>query len=633
MWCSSRASWSSHSLNASLLALAVSSGLGLMKTMGASGFPNPTWGRRSGCASRAHGLSARSDSAIAHPCNRLRASEPKNCRYCWPLLTLMETTRGNGRSLRPSHRVRRRKLIFHQWHRSRPSTSRSSGVASTPMGRSPTCSTSGSPGSTWRDMCRVRRSSRWANWSSGFPRCREIARCSPSAIAANAAWRRRAISSNSVTPPSETSTAVQPRGSNAAIRPKVHPPAEAVSRRATATDSCQNRLLDFGSEPNHHDDDQPSLSRPGGVAVSVLELVLVIMLLAVLVALVAVVIRRPSATGPSDAVLAALADLGSLKSHVETVSNQQGALSQSLGMLQAAVQGVETKVLESSAGVREAIGKDLSDARIVVERLKVDGEERRRMEEDVQASARRIETVLLGSRTRGAAGENILQDAFRQFPAEMIDMNFRVNGKVVEYALILATGKPLPIDSKWPSPELLDRLGEAMQDPTKEAAVVQEIERILRLKVRDVRQYIDPAATIGFALAAGPAPVFNACRRAHLEAYREGVILMPYSMTIPYVLALFRLHLQYARSIDLENLEGHLQQIDDNVTALDRLLENSIARGSTMIQNAFNDAKRNVGQMRGALAALRAVPEVSVSPEPEVEDIDEGDLALLMARR
>ena len=367
---------------------------------------------------------------------------------------------------------------------------------------------------------------------------------------------------------------------------------------------------------------------------SVLELVFVILLLAVLLGLVAIVIRRPPATGPSDAVLAALADLGALKSHVETVSSQQGALSQSLGMLQAAVQGVETKVLESSAGVREAIGKDLSDARIVVERLKVDGEERRRMEEDVQASARRIETVLLGSRTRGAAGENILQDAFRQFPAEMIDMNFRVNGKVVEYALILANGKRLPIDSKWPSPELLDRLGEAMQDPAKEAALVQEIERILRLKVRDVRQYIDPAATIGFALAAVPDPIFNACRRAHLEAYREGVILMPYSMTIPYVLALFRLHLQYARSIDLENLEGYLQQIDDNVTALDRLLENSIARGSTMIQNAFNDAKRNVGQMRGALAALRAVPQAAaVSPEPEVEEINDGELALLISRR
>jgi DNA recombination protein RmuC len=229
--------------------------------------------------------------------------------------------------------------------------------------------------------------------------------------------------------------------------------------------------------------------------VNVLELVLVVLLLATLLCLVTLVIRRPTATGPSDAVLAALADLGALKSNVENVSNQQSALTQSLGMLQAAVQGVETKVLESSAGVRDAIGKDLSDARVAVERLKVDGEERRRMEEDVQASARRIETVLLGSRTRGAAGENILQDAFRQFPAEMIDMNFRVNGKVVEYALILANGRRLPIDSKWPSPELLDRLSDGLQEPAKEATLVQEIERVLRLKVREVRQYIDPSPT------------------------------------------------------------------------------------------------------------------------------------------
>jgi DNA recombination protein RmuC len=367
--------------------------------------------------------------------------------------------------------------------------------------------------------------------------------------------------------------------------------------------------------------------------VNVLELVLVIVLVAIVLCLMALLMRRPTAPSPSDAVLAALSDLGALKSHVETVSNQQSALNQSLSMVQTAVQGVESKVLESSAGVRDAIGKDLSDARVAMERLKADAEERRRMEEDVQASARRIETVLLGSRTRGAAGENILQDAFRQFPAEMIDMNFRVNGKVVEYALVLANGKRLPIDSKWPSPELLDRLSDGLQEPGKEASLVQEIERVLRLKVREVKQYIDPAATLGFAVAAVPDPVFNACRRAHLEAYREGVILMPYSMTIPYVLALFRLHLQYAKSIDLENLEGYLQQIDDNVASLDRLLENSIARGSTMIQNAFTDAKRNVGQMRGALAAMRAMPQVALEAEHEIDPVQEPDLQLLISRR
>lgn len=364
---------------------------------------------------------------------------------------------------------------------------------------------------------------------------------------------------------------------------------------------------------------------------NVFELVLAIGVIAALVIVVLTMQnRRPASDGTSEAVLKALAELGALKSHIETVTSQQSSLGQSLSTLQSAVQGVESKVLESSATVRDAIGKDLSEARLVVERLKVDAEERRRIEDDVQASARRIESVLLGSRTRGAAGENILQDAFRQFPPEMIDMNFRVNGKVVEYALVLANGKRLPIDSKWPSPDLLDRLGDATQDSSKESAVVLEVERVLRLKVRDVHQYIDPAATLAFAVAAVPDPVFNACRRAHLEAYREGVILMPYSMTIPYVLALFRLHLQYARSIDMENLEGYLQQIDDNVTALDRLLENNVARGSTMIQNAFTEAKRNLGSMRGALAAMRAMPEAAFDQEPALEEPAERNLTLLI---
>src|SRR5260370_31322746 len=83
----------------------------------------------------------------------------------------------------------------------------------------------------------------------------------------------------------------------------------------------------------------------------------------------------------------------------------------------------------------------------------------------------------------------------------------------------------------------------------------------------------------------------------------------------------------------LENREGYLQQIDDNVASLERLLENSIARGSTMIQNAFTDAKRNLGQMRGALAAMRAVPQAALGQEPELDQVEENDLTLLISGR
>jgi DNA recombination protein RmuC len=370
---------------------------------------------------------------------------------------------------------------------------------------------------------------------------------------------------------------------------------------------------------------------------SVLELVFMAIALAALCLAVLVLLgaRRNSQPLPQEAVVRSLADLGAIKAQVENFTQQQAALGQTIGTLHQAVRGVETRVLESSSGVKDSIGRQLQEAQMAVERLKGDAEARVRREEEVQASARRIEAVLLGSRTRGAAGENILEDAFRQFPADMIETNFRVNGKVVEYALVLANSKRLPIDSKWPSPDLIDRLGQAESDPAEEAAVVLEVERLLRGKVREVKQYIDPACTLAFAIAAVPDAVFNACRRAHIEAYREGVILMPYSMTVPYVLALFRLHLQYARSIDLENLEGYLQVLEENVTALDRSLENSVSRGSTMIQNAFNDCKRNLGQMRGALAALRAIPQTATgqSSQPPLSVIEgEAEPAIALPR-
>lgn len=352
---------------------------------------------------------------------------------------------------------------------------------------------------------------------------------------------------------------------------------------------------------------------------SVLDLVL-LGTAVIAVGLVAGLLARGRKGAPPDSILQSLADLSGVKAQVDALTAQQVGISQTLGGLHTALQGVETRIVQSSAGVQETIGRQVQEARVAVERLKADAQARQRMDEDIQASSRRIETVLLGSRTRGAAGENILHDAFKQFPPGMIDMNFRVNGKLVEYALVLANGKRLPIDSKWPLPELLDRLAQP-QEVDGSPSVEDEVERVLRGKVREVRQYIDPSITLPWAIAAVPDPVYAACRRAHIEAHRESVILMPYSMAVPFVLALFRLHLQNSRSIDIENLEGYLQQIEDSINTLDRSLENSIARGGTMIQNAFSECKRTLGQMRGAVAALRSIPGTGLMTDGEQAEL------------
>lgn len=214
-------------------------------------------------------------------------------------------------------------------------------------------------------------------------------------------------------------------------------------------------------------------------------------------------------------------------------------------------------------------------------------ETQRVIDEEIQRATKRIESALLGSRSKGEMGENILYESLRYFPPEMIDVNFKVNGKPVEFAVILSDGKRIPIDSKWIGLE-----GEDSPD--------LDIEKAIAKKAKEVSQYIDPSSTLSMAIAAVPDSVFVKCRQAHIKAYREDrVLIMPYSMTIPYILALYNLHKSYARSIDIEAINSYLSDIKASLNRLETLLENNIARSITMANNAYNESKQLLYKIKG----------------------------------
>lgn len=208
------------------------------------------------------------------------------------------------------------------------------------------------------------------------------------------------------------------------------------------------------------------------------------------------------------------------------------------------------------------------------------------IDEEIQRITKRLESALLGSKSKGEMGENILYESLRQFPPEMIDINFKVNGRPVEYAVVLSDGKRLPIDSKWVG------LDEDSSD----------IEKAIAKKAKEVSQYIDPESTIPMAIAAVPDSIFAQCKQAHIKAYRENrVLIMPYSMTIPYILSLYSLHKSYARNIDTEKVNFYLSEIKTSINKLETLLENNIARSITMANNAYNEGKQILYKIRGAI--------------------------------
>ena len=83
--------------------------------------------------------------------------------------------------------------------------------------------------------------------------------------------------------------------------------------------------------------------------------------------------------------------------------------------------------LEAGGATQETqaaeIRERLTQTQSVVERLGSVLAARQTIEEEARASIKRLETVIAGTATRGAAGERILEEALKHLPPEMLQRN------------------------------------------------------------------------------------------------------------------------------------------------------------------------------------------------------------------
>ncbi len=257
---------------------------------------------------------------------------------------------------------------------------------------------------------------------------------------------------------------------------------------------------------------------------------------------------------------------------------------------------------ESRAG--ELRGR-LSNTQSAMEGVRAALSARLSIEEEARASLTRLESVIAGSASRGAAGEHIREEAHRHLPPEMLQRNVWVAGKVVELALRLPGGKVLPMDSKWVSSPALEQLAEPGLDATRRAQLTGQVEREVERRVREVSQYIDPAITAPFALAVIPDAAYDVCRSAIVGAHMRHVMVVGYGMALPYLLTLYQLHLQFARTVDMEKLQSALIDIERQVDVLEGILENKVQRSLTVLQNAYTEGKQASAKIRASAQAVQ----------------------------
>ncbi len=222
---------------------------------------------------------------------------------------------------------------------------------------------------------------------------------------------------------------------------------------------------------------------------------------------------------------------------------------------------------------------------------------------------RRVEGVIVGARSRGEAGEHILEAFLEILPPEFKAINLPIKGGVVEFAIRLPNDKYVPVDSKWVAAKELEELARC-EDPDRRNELLKKIEKALKDQVERVQKYLDPDLTLGIGVVAVPEAVWQNTQRVHVEASQRGVVVIPYSLAAPYLLTLYQLTSRFA---SLNKLDP--SQINNMIDQMDTILNRRVWKGLTMLQNGVEDFKQKMSELRGILKRIRqGVPGGSERP-------------------
>jgi hypothetical protein len=163
----------------------------------------------------------------------------------------------------------------------------------------------------------------------------------------------------------------------------------------------------------------------------------------------------------------------------------------------------------------------------------------------------------------------------------------------------------------------LEQLAEPGLDAPRRAQLTSQVEREVERRVREVSQYIDPAMTSPFALAVIPDAAYDVCRGAIVGAHRRHVMVVGYAMALPYLLTLYQLHLQFARTVDMEKLQSALIDVERHLDTLEAILDNKLQRALTMLQNTYTEGKQVSARIRSAAQSVQTAENGAAEPSTE----------------
>lgn len=309
-------------------------------------------------------------------------------------------------------------------------------------------------------------------------------------------------------------------------------------------------------------------------------------------------------------------EIRGLTERIISVEKNQYIANQGIGNFATNALSSMSELKTLTTNLSEATGamrNELSNTKNNLTELHAHIKSKQEVERQTADSIRRLETIIAGTQTKGSAGENVLEVVFAKLPIEWQVRDFRIGGKSVEFALRLPNNLIMPIDSKWAATNLLEQFVNS-DDVQEQQRLKKDIENAVLAKAKEVRKYLDPSVTVNFGVAVVPDAVYDLCAGIQSETFQLNVVLVSYSMFIPYLLLVFQTTLKNGQSIDLQKLDAYLQTAQESITTLQDELDGRFSRAITMMNNSRDDMRAVLGKLSGSLTGLQ-IGASSVSSE------------------
>lgn len=301
-------------------------------------------------------------------------------------------------------------------------------------------------------------------------------------------------------------------------------------------------------------------------------------------------------------------EMRGLTERITSLEQNQSLSNQNLGSLasSALTSFAELKTLASALSETTAsIRSELSNTKENLTELHTHIKSKQEIERQTAESIRRLEAVIAGTQSKGEAGENVLQAVFNNLPAEWRAENIKLNNKTVEFALKLPNQLYLPIDSKWPATNALEKFANSASEQEKQR-LKKEIEDEVFKKAKEIEKYIDPNLTVNFGVIVVPDAVYQLCGSVQVKVFESNVVLINYSMFLPYLLLVFQTILKTSQSIDLQKLDAYLQTVQQSVNLMTDEVEGRFSRSITSLSNSRDQMRNILSKINTSLAGLRS---------------------------